>query len=139
MDDKASFLKVKNMEADTKEVEGYIQGLKKKQCEIRGEEKNYYSILTFYHALKYNIFFNNLLLHPLVLKKKNFYEEKKCVKTKKQIKELLAKVCEYEIMKDKIFLETHERDAIIQIYKKLEGRNKTISNEEKERNHNVAS
>jgi hypothetical protein len=120
---KAQVIKVKNIEVGTKEVYEILVGLKEKQKEIKNTRKVYYSKLSYYHALKYNMFFKNLLLHPLVLRKKWFSEEKHCLKTKKEIKELLRAVIEYELMvdvtKNTECLAKNERDIVIKVFGSL--------------------
>lgn len=118
---KAQIIKVKDKDLNTKEVFDILTGLKKKQKEIKNTEKVFFPQISFYHALKYNIFYKNLLLHPLVLKKKGFSEEKRCLKTKKELEALLKSVLEYELTTtDKEFLLKEERDAIIQAFRTLQ-------------------
>jgi hypothetical protein len=97
-----------------------LEEIKAKQKELDNVEELYYPTLSFYTALKYDILFKNLLLHPLVLSKKSVFDEDKyTIKSKEQVKTMLQKVIEYELTESVSHMIPQERDKLIQIFRKL--------------------
>src|SRR5258708_4387211 len=88
---------VKNIEAETANVSKFLREMKKKQKEVESEEVTIYPKISLYTALKHKIFFINLLLHPEILIKKKFYQEKKQLMDNVSLKEELGKVLQYEM------------------------------------------
>ena len=107
-------------------VNYFAPSLKKKQKELEEKEQIYYPCITLYSALKYNIFYTNLLLHPCILKEKDFSDDNEYAE-ESGLKKELEKVIEYELTETQPFLLKTERDEIIKVFRKLQKK------EEKER------
>jgi len=124
-------MKVKQIDTLTKEVIATLKEIKIKQKNMEDKEHIAYSSISFYLALKHNIFYKNLFLHPLVLKTKMFFEDKDMIK-EENLNDFFQSIIEYELTADTTFLSTLERDSLIKIFKKkqnsLSEKNKTSEN-----------
>ena len=110
-------LKLRDEEAKG-EVLDFLKSLRIKQKEIETEKKVYYPSISLYIALKHKIFFKNLLLHPKVLDKRFFYDNRKVELSTSELADKLATVLEYEFTVNEL-LSDKERDKIIKVHKKL--------------------
>jgi hypothetical protein len=110
-------LKVKDEEAKGEVLE-FLKSLRLKQREIETEKKIYYPSISLYLALKHKMFFKNLLLHPMVLEKRFFYDNKKIELTTEELIDRLTLVLEYEFTEEET-LSVIERNRIIKVHKKL--------------------
>ena len=113
-------MRVKNPDTLTKEVIATLKEMKQRQKEVEDKEEVIYSSISFYLALKNNIFYKNLFLHPLVLKTKLFFEEKEMIK-EETLNEFFQSIIEYELTADNTYLTKLERDSLIKIFKKRQG------------------
>jgi hypothetical protein len=112
-------IRVKDLEVSSKEVYEFLKILKEQQKTYSSTSKIVYPKISLYLALKNKIFYAKLLTHPLILKEKKFYEDKKQIEDELSLKEELVKVLEYE-MSDKGVLPIEERTHLIKLFSKLQ-------------------
>lgn len=112
-------IKIKNLSVDNEEMIKFLKGLKIKQKNIEDKESLFYPKISLYTTLKYNIFFKNFLLHPIVLKSKKYYEDKNIVDKIEDIVELLGKTLTFELTENITYLTVNERDQLVKVHKKL--------------------
>lgn len=96
----------------------FITSLRERQHELKLERKNYYPSITMHTALKYRIFFPNLLLHPKVLEARHFYENRTETLLPEELAIKIANVLEYEFL-EKETLTKKEQERLIKLHKKL--------------------
>jgi len=114
----------------SEEIILFLKGFKQKQETYSETENLCYTKISLYLAAKHNIFFNNFLLHPLVLSVGTFFEEKRQIE-ENQIEFLIATVLEFELTTTKNFLSEDEIKKLIKVYNLLKIKNeplKAISN-----------
>lgn len=112
-------IKIKNIEEDTQQVLNFLQELKIKQQLTSNKERTAYPKIALHTALKYKVFFSNLLLHSKVLTEKFFYEEKKQIEDVTLLKDKLGEVLEFEMISGKETLTLEERTKIIKLFSTL--------------------
>lgn len=121
-------VKIKNIDTEA-QVLSFLVELKEKQKKLANKDKVCYSSISLHTALKKNIFFTNLLLHPVILKVITYTEERVVCK-EEELESKLREVIEYELTSDSEYLTKNERDKIIKVHKSLnKKRNGKVGNE----------
>lgn len=116
-------IKVKDIEGVSEQVIQFLDQLKIKQKEKQKEGFIFYPKISLYMALKNKIFFTNLLLHPLVLISKKFFESKAQLKTSVELQVELGKILEYEATSLKETLTKSEFKEVVNCFEKLKKKN----------------
>lgn len=112
-------LKIKDQDYSKLEVIKYLKLLKDFQKKQTSQEITIYSKLPLYFAVKYKIFYKNILLHPLLILERKFFEEKKQINNEIDLIETLGEILKFEVTSNAEVLSVTERTLMIKIFNKL--------------------
>src|ERR1700749_1981746 len=98
----------------------YLNQIKEFQLKHENDDEIIYSFLSINLCVKNKMYLSAILLHPITIKVKKFYEDNKVAENNQDFYECITKIIEYEVTSDTPFLTIPDRDHLIQWHKKMQ-------------------
>ena len=111
-------IKIKNIK-QYNDILNYTKEFIIKENESNLFDSFIYTVIPINMAIKYNLLYNDFLLHPLNIKTRKFYEETLNIKNKKELINKINEILEYELTNENNFINENNLKKIIHIHKKL--------------------
>jgi len=113
-----------------KDVLDFYKKFNTKQLEIETDDTFVYPIIPISMAIRYKVLIDELMLHPLVLKNRKFFENVITISSKKDLIKIITSVIERELLTEngeKNFMGEKNLNKLIKAHKRLTNANKTVN------------
>lgn len=97
----------------------YLKSFESMRDIYETEDDIVYSILPIYLAIKYDIIISEFIFHPILVRKRKFYEYVQNIVDKENIINAMTMVLEYELTNDENFMSNKNVKTLIKARKKL--------------------